>query len=530
MAKGISAAKALQNQLKKLEQDTLVQRGAKKYPGSEVALPRGIAIRSEKGVQIEFMYKGERCYETILGRPTIRHVREAAEKRERILQLIGLNKFEFASEFPDSPRIRSPQIDSQSAVIARPKTIGMALDEWLITVKPSVGHNAGEDYSKDIKRLKGFIASRLLHSDESPAFEHAALLGDVPVIELHDTSITNLQTWLLRQPGSKPATTLSIKRVRNLMIPLRGAMDRLATKGTISTNPFSTVRALKQSRADYPSSLLNVLADLDASLPLLDGKPIKETEEVVEPFTPDEVSAILAQVSGSFKNQLQFWFWTGLRTGELIALRWADFDRTGNRIYIRRSLSRGHLKLPKFDKCRWVNLNPAARAALDEQFQLTGDSAAWVFPNPHTMEMWANESKIQTRFKAATDRAGVRYRRPYNCRHTFASVMLSSGENILYVADQMGHEDWHMLVKVYGRWIADVDAKAGERVAAVESNRQHSLSVSPNFRAAVAPLGRPNPGDARDVILDKGAARVGATLDATSMRQPSSPARKPHEY
>lgn len=521
MSKGISTAKALQNQLKKLQQDTLVPRGAKIFPDSDVDIPKGVGIRSEKGVQIEFMYKGERCYETVLGRPTVGHVRDAAEKRERVLQLIGLNKFDYATEFPDSPRVRSSQENNAlSAVIERPKTIGMALEEWLVTAKPSVGHNAAEDYTKDVKRLKGFLATTLLSSDSFPAYGYDGTLGEVLVSELHDTSITNLQMWLLRQPGSKPGTTLTIKRVRNMMISMRGAMERLATRGTIATNPFSTVRALKKNRADFSSNPSNSLADLDAPLPLLDGKPIKETQEVVEPFSPDEVSAILAQVSGSYKNQLQFWFWTGLRTGELIALRWSDFDRIGNRIYVRRSLSRGYLKLPKFDKCRWVNLNPAARAALDEQFQLTGETAGWVFPNPHTKEMWANESKIQTRFKAATDRAGVRYRRPYNCRHTFASVMLSSGENILYVADQMGHKDWSMLVKTYGRWIKDVDAKAGDRVASVESNRQQSLTVSSNHRAEGAPpIESPKPDDVDLLILEYGEVSVESVTHATNMRQ-----------
>lgn len=36
---------------------------------------------------------------------------------------------------------------------------------------------------------------------------------------------------------------------------------------------------------------------------------------------------------------------------------------------------------------------------------------------------------------------------------SFASMLLSRGENPLWVAQQMGHEDWSMIIKVYGRWI-----------------------------------------------------------------------------
>ncbi|WP_231990347.1 hypothetical protein [Nitrosomonas ureae] len=47
----------------------------------------------------------------------------------------------------------------------------------------------------------------------------------------------------------------------------------------------------------------------------------------------------------------------------------------------------------------------------------------------------------------------MKYRTPYQTRHTFASMMLSSGEHYMWVAHQMGHKDWGMIIKVYGRWI-----------------------------------------------------------------------------
>ena len=49
--------------------------------------------------------------------------------------------------------------------------------------------------------------------------------------------------------------------------------------------------------------------------------------------------------------------------------------------------------------------------------------------------------------------AGVRYRRPYQTRHTYASMMLSAGEHTMHVSSQMGHADWTMLIKVYAQWM-----------------------------------------------------------------------------
>ena len=56
---------------------------------------------------------------------------------------------------------------------------------------------------------------------------------------------------------------------------------------------------------------------------------------------------------------------------------------------------------------------------------------------------------------------------PYQTRHTFASTLLSAGENPVWVASMMGHKDWAMIIKVYGRWIPSVAPDAGNKVAAL---------------------------------------------------------------
>ena len=66
----------------------------------------------------------------------------------------------------------------------------------------------------------------------------------------------------------------------------------------------------------------------------------------------------------------------------------------------------------------------------------------------------------------ALRKGGVRYRNPYQTRHTWASMMLSAGEHPMWVASQMGHKDWGMIRRHYGRWIPDADPTAGGRAVA----------------------------------------------------------------
>ena len=48
-------------------------------------------------------------------------------------------------------------------------------------------------------------------------------------------------------------------------------------------------------------------------------------------------------------------------------------------------------------------------------------------------------------------------------RHTYASMMVSAGENMAWIAAQMGHRDTSMVARVYGKWIPEADPSAGEK-------------------------------------------------------------------
>ena len=62
-------------------------------------------------------------------------------------------------------------------------------------------------------------------------------------------------------------------------------------------------------------------------------------------------------------------------------------------------------------------------------------------------------------------RAGIRYRNTYQTRHTYASMMLSQGENIMWVCKQLGHVDVEMVIRTYGRWIPDSSTQSGYRAS-----------------------------------------------------------------
>ncbi len=181
---------------------------------------------------------------------------------------------------------------------------------------------------------------------------------------------------------------------------------------------------------------------------LIDWRPIEKTiaehyAREPEPFTQEEITKILNELTGQEKNLIQFAFYSGLRTSELIALRWQDVELEQNRIFVKRAHVRGQLKDTKTKSGkREVVLQPQARESLLNQQAFTGKQNETVFHNPHTNQPWKNDQPIRkSTWIPALKKAGIKYRNPYQTRHTFASMMLSTGEHYMWVAQQMGHKD-----------------------------------------------------------------------------------------
>lgn len=88
---------------------------------------------------------------------------------------------------------------------------------------------------------------------------------------------------------------------------------------------------------------------------------------------------------------------------------------------------------------RSVKLFPPALAALRRQKPFTLLAGGRVFHNPRTNTPLETDGQVRkTAWTPALKRAGVVYRNPYQTRHTYASTLLSAGENPLWVAQQMG--------------------------------------------------------------------------------------------
>lgn len=419
--------------------EPLIPVGAHSYP-SGVPIPPGIHIRSRRSITLKFEWQGKTYRETIGVRPTEANVHEYGERLVHLRDCIGRGTFNYETFFPQSKVFAKAKAFETSLN----KTCGDLLQEWL-------------ESRRRIKESMKVEYRRMIDGQLIPRF------GATRIADLTDRDI-NVYRDEMRARG------LSLSRIRNLLIPLRGATRRACEQRIIAADPFVHIEPLGDS--ELPPAPQDPDED-DSDGNIWFGEPLPgdgllpndDPEEHPDPFTPDEREAILAQMQGQVLHFFLFMFWTGLRTGEGIALCWCDIDWANGRICIRRSKRGKLLSTPKTRAgIRWVRLNDMALAALRAQEPLTRAQGKWVFHNPRTGRVWSSDNKTRAHWDSALEKAGVRSRWQYQTRHTLASTMLSAGENALFVASQLGQKDWHQLVKVYGRWIPQVNREAGSLV------------------------------------------------------------------
>lgn len=179
-------------------------------------------------------------------------------------------------------------------------------------------------------------------------------------------------------------------------------------------------------------------------------------------FENEELPRLFAEVSpGLFTTLFQLALKTGMRQGELLALTWADVDLGEGIVRVRRTITDGHLSLPKNHERRDVDLTADVVSHLggwwgelgrpgDEKLVLPGDTRSGYLV-PTTI--------LRRELYPALARAGIPRTGPttekrtfHSFRHTFAKRALESGRQITWLSRHLGHSSLKVTTDIYGHW------------------------------------------------------------------------------
>ena len=415
------------------------------------------SIRTQSGngkLFIDFRYGGRRCREYTLLDDTAENRAKLERVLRRIERDIQRGNFEYAAYFPNSKKTSVSESKRCAAEVGvqssdAPTLSHSALHAGLASTPPFIDFAAQWQAENAVQWRRSYqrTVADIVSVHLVPSF------GQQEVGRIAREQILIFRSSLAKAPGRKK-DTLSPRRINAVMNILRGILFEASDRYKF-TCPFYNIKPLKVPKSD------------------------------VQPFTLEEVKALLAAVREDFRDYYTVRFFTGLRTGEIDGLKWKYVDFARRLILVRETLVGGEEDDTKtIESHRDVQMSQVVFEALQRQHARTAYLGPWVFCNREGQPLDHNNVTKRVWYPLLRY-LGFAPRRPYQTRHTAATLWLAAGENPEWIARQMGHTSTEMLFKVYSRYVPNLtrqDGSAFERLLAANLTSGGVLltaSVSP---------------------------------------------------
>ncbi len=195
-------------------------------------------------------------------------------------------------------------------------------------------------------------------------------------------------------------------------------------------------------------------------------------EEAVKPearfFSPEQVRQIIALAEEPFRTMFCILGMTGIRAGELLALKVDDLDFMERRIFIRRSINRRHIQTVKSKASRKPLPMPEPLARVLQVYlkDWRKNPERWLFISRFGRPFTA-DYVVTKRLWPILDRLGVAHCGVHAFRHTHSSLLLNMGAPPQVAQAQLRHSDPRITLDVYSHIIGDSQRHAVEKVAEI---------------------------------------------------------------
>lgn len=383
----------------------------------EPARPRRVKIKGQRGIYYREGASGRRRYE-------ITYLDSDGRRRWQVVEG-GLKEAQAAIEDTHTKLRRGERVAPTRA------TFGEIADLWLASqseLRPRT--RAAYESALRVHLLPRFRRLRIADITE----DHIAVL-------IADMRKRGYAGWTIRAA----------------LTPLGRILGHAARRGLIGQNPMGRLE-----RGERPSVNRQEMRVLDR----------------------EEITALLGAADTAARPLLATAIFTGLRLGELLALTWANMDFDGGVLHVRRQLDRtGERVEPKTGQAvRDVVLMPALARTLREHRLRSPHSGEedLVFPSAvgagldHTIPRRMLARAVRSAELDVADKPKLRF---HDLRHTFASIVIAQGQNVVFVSRQLGHSSPDITLKVYAH-LFDLAQHASQASAALEAGFGKVLEMS----------------------------------------------------
>lgn len=271
------------------------------------------------------------------------------------------------------------------------------------------------------------------------------------------TIITHIEPYL----GDKKLTELTVKNLQKW----KTTINNLELSLTMNKNIYKTFNAMLNYaiKMEYlPSNNLKKIGNFK-------DVELKEAVEKVKFYTPDEFLKYISVLKNDCETIMEwtyyvffnFAFFTGMRKGEIYAIRWCDVE--GQFIEINKSLNK-QLKIETAPKnkssIRTLQLPVPLIEVLDEHKKRV-KSADMFDTNSYIFDK-INNCTLEQYNKTNSIKAGLHKIRIHDFRHTHASLLINHDINIMEIARRLGHSNVEMTWNVYGHLYPQTEEQALE--------------------------------------------------------------------
>jgi len=311
-----------------------------------------------------------------------------------------------------------------------------------------------------LKKAEAEVASGTYGKEEPPKF------GELAHKWLNDVARHRVK------PSTLARYTVDVDRH---LCPYFGAMKLTS----INAEKIDTFKSEKIDAGSSPRSLNSMLKQLGAIMkyalrlnyisrnPMDHVGMVKVAVDEMDFFTAPEVVRLLDAVPPEHYALFATAVLSGVREGELLALRWMDFDPAMNALYVRRTYHPdwGFTAPKSRAGSRAVQMSPELANILITHRNNTpyneGDDL--IFPNQVGKPM--DYHNITGRvFNQALDQAALRRIRFHDLRHTYAALCISENVNFKWLQRQMGHASITTTMDTYGHIMPEVEEKLGGKL------------------------------------------------------------------
>lgn len=304
---------------------------------------------------------------------------------------------------------------------------------------------------KEIPTFEGFY--KTWHGQMAPQWRRLHRQGVDDVFRAH----------LLPRLGNVPLDKID----RDAVFELRAALAQAPGRGG---RPLSASRINKVMRL-FSQMIGEAAMRYPIESPCKGIKPLRIVQPEIQPFSLEEVKLIIDSIRPDHRDYMLTRFLTGMRTGEVDGLHWEHVDFRLNVIKVRGIYSAGMRESggKTASASRDIPMLPQLRQALLARHEARDRSIPWVFHTRNGKPIDAHNFTNRIWYPLL-DHLGLAKRRPYQTRHTAATLLLASGESPEWIARILGHVNTDMLFKVYSSYVPNATHQDGSEIERIIGN------------------------------------------------------------